>query len=90
MAINGVLAAREVAPIVLIVAVDSMMEGGFCVVKIQGLNHYMILGKYGYLVQVNNRAGDSSMFAWYVKTMVVPTIQGVREAQECFIVQTLH
>ncbi len=52
-------AAGEVAPMVLIVAVDLMKESGLYVIDFPGLNYYTISGKYSYLVLVNNRAGNS-------------------------------
>ena len=67
-------AARELSPVVLIVATENLDDEKFAVYTVSGLTSSAKVGDYGYVAFCNSRAGNQSLWTRYFLHIVVPTI----------------
>lgn len=67
-------AAGDMAPMVLIVADDTMGDNEFFFSEIPGLSHTQLLDAVGYLVFTKTRNCNSSFYQWYANFVVAPFV----------------
>jgi hypothetical protein len=73
-------AAGDMAPLVLIVADDTMGEGEFFVQEVAGLSHTQLVDATGFLVFTKTRNCNAAFYRWYAHTVVAPFVLKCREA----------
>jgi hypothetical protein len=64
----------QLAPLLVIYAVDGMPEEGCFVAKINGLSSSNELGAYGYIMFVPKRAGNKASWKWIHKNFIIKYI----------------
>jgi transposase len=75
-------AAGDMAPMVLIVADDSMEEGEFFFAEVPGLSHTQLVDAVGYLVFTKTRNCNAAFYRWYAHTVVAPFVLKCRQSYD--------
>lgn len=73
-------AAGDMAPMVLIVADDTMEENEFFVQEVAGLSHTQLVDSTGYLVFTKTRNCNAAFYRWYAHNVVAPFVLKCRAA----------
>jgi hypothetical protein len=73
-------AAGDMAPLVLIVADDTMEEGEFFVQEVAGLSHTQLVDSTGFLVFTKTRNCNAAFYRWYAHNVVAPFVLKCRAA----------
>jgi hypothetical protein len=73
-------AAGDMAPLVLIVADDTMEEGEFFVQDVAGLSHTQLVDSTSFLVFTKTRSCNAAFYRWYAHNVVAPFVLKCRAA----------